>query len=64
VHQPWQPALEQLALAEHVGRFRLDARGDVVEAFRRLARAEQPKQKRGPACEQRERDKERQAQCG
>jgi hypothetical protein len=62
VHQPWQPALQQLALAEHIGGFRLDARGDVIEALRRFAGAKQPKEKRGPAREQPDRDQERQAQ--
>jgi hypothetical protein len=62
VNETRHHSLEELALPEDIGRLHLDARGDVLEALRRFARAEQPNEECRPAREQRDGDDDRQAQ--
>ena len=63
VHQAGNQPLQQLSLAEHDGRLVAYPDGDLGSAIRRLARADEPREQEGAACEERACDRDRDYEC-
>ena len=61
--RPGNHPLQQLSLAEHDGRLVAYPDGDLGSAIRRLARADEPREQEGAACEEPAGDRDRDDEC-